>query len=367
MLVRAESDNLCSKALARSWAPANLRAPIVQLRGAMKKALVYRIGSLGDALVSLPALSLVAKHCPGWQLDLLTNHPVRQGIASAELVYGRTGLITETLHYPRSMGLAGQWALLKQLRAGKYDALYYLAPSRRSALQCLRDRAFFALAGIPKVYGARPLPMLRGIDNTEQGKEWFLVAKRLGLPMDGLVNSSESLLKDTEEGAAYMQSCKKEQPGHWVAICMGTQNPMRKWAVSNFEKVLKDIVERKGWVPVFFGGPSDVDEASEMIRKLGAGVNTCGNKLQVEAMRECIGYIGHDTGVMHLAAELGVRCVSIFASYQIKGRWLPRGEGHVNFLHMIQCAGCEKQTCPLGHVCCAGVDLITPEKVLESL
>ncbi len=41
-----------------------------------KRVLIYRLGSLGDMLIALPALHLVARAFPGAERRMLTNIPV---------------------------------------------------------------------------------------------------------------------------------------------------------------------------------------------------------------------------------------------------------------------------------------------------
>ncbi len=42
----------------------------------MRRVLIYRLGSLGDTLIALPALKLVARAFPDAERRLLTNFPV---------------------------------------------------------------------------------------------------------------------------------------------------------------------------------------------------------------------------------------------------------------------------------------------------
>ena len=45
--------------------------------GSAKRVLIYRLGSLGDTLVALPALHLVARAFPDAERRMLTNFPVK--------------------------------------------------------------------------------------------------------------------------------------------------------------------------------------------------------------------------------------------------------------------------------------------------
>jgi len=65
-------------------------------------------------------------------------------------------------------------------------------------------------------------------------------------------------------------------------------------------------------------------------------------------MREAALFLGHDSGPMHLAAAVGVRCVSLFGDFNVPRTWYPHGSGH-RILHEM-----------------CGVRAITPDRVCEA-
>jgi hypothetical protein len=68
---------------------------------ATERVLLYRLGSLGDMVVALPALHLVARTFPDAERRLLTNDPVSAKAAPAEAVLGGA------THWARAM--CGSW------------------------------------------------------------------------------------------------------------------------------------------------------------------------------------------------------------------------------------------------------------------
>jgi ADP-heptose:LPS heptosyltransferase len=62
-------------------------------------------------------------------------------------------------------------------------------------------------------------------------------------------------------------------------------------------------------------------------------------------MKRCAFFVGNDTGTMHMAAAMGLRCVAIFSSRERPGLWYPQGEGHKVFRTTIECEGCGLVEC----------------------
>ena len=62
--------------------------------------LIYRLGSLGDTVVALPALHLVARTFPNARRLMLTNFPVHAKAPAASAIIGESGLVHGYISYP---------------------------------------------------------------------------------------------------------------------------------------------------------------------------------------------------------------------------------------------------------------------------
>lgn len=98
---------------------------------AVRRVLIYRLGSLGDTVVALPALHLVARAFPRAERRMLTNDPVNVKAPPAAAILEHTGLVDAFLRYTvgtRSLGeLARLWWMLASWRP---DVLVYLGSAR---------------------------------------------------------------------------------------------------------------------------------------------------------------------------------------------------------------------------------------------
>ena len=113
---------------------------------AVRKVLVYLLGSLGDTVVSLPCLHLIERAFPNSERILLTNVPVHAKAPAAADVLGASGLIHGYMNYP--VGTRSPRALFRlasDIRRFKPDVLVYMM-SIRSTRALLRDKWFFRYA-----------------------------------------------------------------------------------------------------------------------------------------------------------------------------------------------------------------------------
>ncbi len=118
-----------------------------------KRVLIYRLGSLGDMLVALPALHLVAREFPNAERRMLTNFPVNVKAPAAAAILENSGLVQGYFRYAvgtRSPGeLLGLWW---QLRRWRPEVLVYLGAAR-GVESARRDARLLRLCGIRWLIG----------------------------------------------------------------------------------------------------------------------------------------------------------------------------------------------------------------------
>jgi heptosyltransferase-3 len=156
-----------------------------------RRVLIYRLGSLGDMLVALPALHLVARAFPEAERRLLTNVPVNakapaaaavlgdddgvggaggvedgaagsgsgSGSGQAQLVHGYMRYAVGTRSVRELMAL--WWAIARW----RPEVLVYLAGAR-GVETARRDAAFFRLCGVGRMVG---VPVTEGMQRNFYG------------------------------------------------------------------------------------------------------------------------------------------------------------------------------------------------------
>ena len=128
----------------------------------INRILVYRIGHLGDTLVSLPAFWAIRRSYPNAHITLLTNSNTNNpNYILARSVLPENGLFDDWMSYPdktdswRDIYNFGK--LFVNLHKKKFDAVFYLTTRNRVVAQIKRDILFFRTAGIKRVIGTEYL------------------------------------------------------------------------------------------------------------------------------------------------------------------------------------------------------------------
>jgi ADP-heptose:LPS heptosyltransferase len=357
--------------------------------GTTRRVLIYRLGSLGDMVVALPALHLVERAFPNAERRLLTNLPVSSKAASARSVLGGSGLVDGFVRYPagtRSLWhLAGLWWKLARWRP---DVVVYLAGARGVAV-ARRDARFFRmcgarrLVGVPlteamqqNLYGAEHdagyVGGLFEVDLEPEAARLVRCLAQLG-EIDVLDPASWDLrLSDAERKAAARVIGEEELRLRPIAVSVGTKVQAKDWGRDNWRALLARIAEDNPGRALLMVGAAEEAEASEFAaggwRERGGRpvVNLCGRlspRESAAALARAEIFLGHDSGPMHLAAAVGTPCVAVFAARNLPRQWFPVGRQHRVVYHRVDCAGCGLETCiEQGKKCLVGIGV---EEVLQ--
>lgn len=313
--------------------------------------------------MSVPALWAVREAFPKAHIAMLCDRQRgKRYVPATDLLVGG-GMVDEFIPYPVDTSRRGRllWPLRMAklallLRARRFDALVYLAPTWRSAGQVDRDRKFFTrVAGITRNYGmsVTPLPPLRA-PLPVLATEADMLMSRLadsGLPMPGPMRGRVDLglgAADEQPVRAWLADLPPDGGRPWVAVAPGSKMPAKIWPAERFREVVARLIERFDVWPVIFGGPEDREVGAELLASWGRGYNAAGAlgvRPSAAAIAHCKLYLGNDTGTMHMAAAAGVRCVAVFSSRDFPGMWEPYGPGHTSFRTRIDCEGCRLERC----------------------
>ncbi len=356
---------------------------------AVRRVLIYRLGSLGDTLVALPAFHLVARAFPHAERCLLTNHPVAAKAPPAAAVLGEGGLVHRYMRY--SVGtrspfeLARVWAEVVRFRP---QVLVYLA-SGRGVASARRDAAFFRLCGIRKQIGVPQTEAMdqpqreSGAELTQIGTPEFAMpaipytlepeASRLTRNLaelgDAELGSQAAWdLKLTEAERATAGRVLEPARGRPVlAVSVGTKVQAKDWGRDKWRALLTRLGRELPGHVLALAGAATESEASEYAaemwtqRSAGSVINLCGTLTPRESAavfeRSQI-FLGHDSGPMHLAAAVQTPCVAIFAARNIPRTWFPYGARHTVLYHRTECWGCGLETCLVEKKrCLAGISV----------
>lgn len=345
-----------------------------------KRILIYRLGSLGDSIIALPAFHAVRRAFPESLITLLTNKPTATKAAPVESILGGAGLFDEVLDYPtgtRNPFVLGR--LLARLRIRRFDFAFNLAEYRSDAANA-RDRFFFRLAVVGRLYGfdleerdKKPVP------HSSTGEiEWE--ASRIARRVESAARADlgddkfwDLRLSNSEIAEARSLLSPLLQTQKIVAFSTGTKVQAKHWGIEKWTELSARMADRlPGWSAVFFGSGEEAAEAEACLLPWnGRSLNLCGAcspRVAAAALEHCRFFIGHDSGPMHLAACVGVPCVAVFSARNLPRQWFPRGEGNKIVQCLTDCAGCGLETCLLqGKKCLAAISVDEVERAVSSL
>lgn len=328
-----------------------------------KRVLIYRIGSLGDTLIALPALHLVARAFPDAERRMLTNFPVNVKAPPAAAILEDSGLVHGYFRY--AVGTRGPLELLSlwwQLVRWHPQVLIYLGPVR-GVKAARRDARFFRLCGIPRMVGVPDTEDMQ--QNRWQEPEQSLEpeAARLARNLGELGNahlddpaSWDLHLTQAEQGRA-AEVLRPLVGSPLIAVSVGTKRQSKDWGRENWRALLARLAEiYPDHALALTGAPEESDDSEyaadgwrDTSSRHGARVvNLCGLLTPRESaavLSQARIFIGHDSGPMHLAAAVQTPCVAIFSARNKPRVWFPYGRQHRVIYHQVDCWGCNLETC----------------------
>jgi heptosyltransferase III len=344
---------------------------------AARRVLIYRLGSLGDTIVSLPALHLVASAFPDAQRILLTASAVGSKAPPAAAILGDQNLVHGYIEYPLGTRKPSDIAhLVRHIREMQFDVLVYLAASR-GLPTVIRDAIFFTLCGIRRIIGL-PLSLDRRrnrIDSDTGTLEYE--ASRLCRCISDLgavdlddVNSWNLFLSADETANAARAVSGWAYAKTFITASIGTKVDVKDWGHHNWRGMLDAVQRRYPTIGLVVLGAADEHAASaEVTRSWGVrALNLCGQISPREAaalLAQSRLFVGHDSGPAHLAATAGVPVIAIFSARNKPRVWFPYGRDHRVIYHQTECYGCNLSVCTRYQKKC--ITSISVDEVLEQI
>jgi heptosyltransferase-2 len=333
---------------------------------AARRILVVGPSWVGDMVMAQSLfMTLQAQHpgaqidvlAPQWSLAILQRMPqVHQGIAMP-LGHGQFGLGT-------------RWRLGRQLASRGYDQAIVLPGSLKSALV-----PWFA--GIPVRTGYTG-EMRYGLlnDRRRLDKQALpMTVQRfvaLGLtpqPAQTPAVPSPRLQADAAQAASLCSRLGLQTDRPVTAFMPGAEyGPAKQWPASHFAQLARELIAQGQQVWIL-GSAKDraVGDAIVQAAAQERVHNLCGQTALadvVDLLSLCQAAVSNDSGLMHVAAALGIPLVALYGSSDPKHTPPLSPKARVLYLE-LPCSPCFERQCPLGHTRC--LQDIQPPQVLQAL
>jgi heptosyltransferase-3 len=288
--------------------------------------LILHAGALGDLLLALPAIRALRKAFPDHEMGLLAGgeaarllqacgevqsvFPIERG-ALAELLLGIASLQSEMRRWLQRCDLAVGWIAdpdhrlrFALARAGVARIVIGSSRSLGPRETHQQDRLLEMLAAVvPGNIDGHPLVLPPGVLAQAQ--------RRLGRMAGG----KRRKLAVCHPGSGSPHKCV--EPAVFVELI--------QWCAAN------------DWLALLMGGPADDEKVTEVLRRCRPPIVVQHEPLLAVAglLAQTNVFIGHDSGLTHLAASLHVPTVALFGPTDV-ARWAPRGQ-HVAVLSGRPC------------------------------
>jgi heptosyltransferase III len=119
-------------------------------------------------------------------------------------------------------------------------------------------------------------------------------------------------------------------PGRWLAVHPGSGSESKNWPAARWVEFLDLVIRQSDWRLLLIGGESEGQRVPELARRLPADRWQLACNLPLpglaQLLRECQGYVGHDSGISHLAAAVGLPGWILWGR-TAEAVWRPQGPG----------------------------------------
>ena len=289
------------------------------------KVLLIRLKSIGDILLTLPAVQTIRENFPGAKITFLTskeNAPLLRGFRAVNDVIL---LDRATLSAGNPLKVIPElFGLLRRLRGGKFDLTV--------DFQGYGETAWLTrLTGAPRRWGsvyqpARGWAYTHGIRRNSQvhPAQWNLsLLEQCGLRPGEIIN--EFVLPDSalDEARAFFAGHQLNAARPTLFLQPFTSSPKKDWPLDR-QLALARHWQQRG-LQILFGGSPAERAALEPVRQTGFPVSA-GVPLLVTGglMKLSTLIVGGDTGFLHLAIALGKRVLMLITN-TAPGKAVPFG------------------------------------------
>ena len=290
---------------------------------------------------------------PPWSLPVIERMPeVQQGIA-VDAAHGE-------------FGFGKRRRLAREIRANQYDRAIVLPRSFKSAL-------IPWLAGVPRRTGFRGemryglINDLRVLDKQRLNQT---VKRFLALGLDnGELHGEppQPLLRvspDNRQAAITRLGLQCDRPV--VALMPGAEyGPAKCWPLESYAALAR-LLQDAGYAVWILGSAND-EAAGEAIAERSDAQNLCGRtSLEdvIDLLACCADAVSNDSGLMHVAAAVGIRVHAIYGSSTPDYTPPLTAQSVIHDLR-LDCSPCFRRECPLGHLKC--LNDISPARVLAGV
>jgi len=273
------------------------------------KMLVIRGGAIGDFILTLPVLAALRRQFPNTHLEVL-GYPHIAQLALA-------GGLVKRVQSIEAGPLAGFFARNGELAE---DLVDYFSEFDL-ILSYLYDPDKIFQTNVGRCTRAQ---FIAGPHRPEENGEMHATEVLLK-PLERLAIFDADATPRLEIGRAFETTVAT---GRWLAVHPGSGSESKNWPEASWLELLRELMHATTLHLLLAGGEAERDR----LERLASGLPATRVKVMKSAplpelaqwLASCIAYVGHDSGISHLAAAAGLRSLILWGD-SAEAVWRPRG------------------------------------------
>jgi ADP-heptose:LPS heptosyltransferase len=287
----------------------------------VRKVLLVRLRSIGDTVLATPAAFALKRFLPKVEVDILLEDWV------APLLDPHPH-IDNVLALTRG-GVMAKAGAARDLRAAKYDVVYNLHGGTTATFLTratgARHRVGFKTYQYAQLHNhLAPSPLLLwGQQKTHSVEQQLSLLGWTGVPVTDRPRTHLGVSTEAAEAINQRLAAVGLTDRKIALIHPAAAFATKQWATENFARVVEYVAER-GFAPVAVAAPHESAVLENLIDQSSVHIETFDLSLpEVTALaaRSQL-FVGNDSGIAHIAAAAGTRCVVVFGSSNI-AHWRP--------------------------------------------
>jgi lipopolysaccharide heptosyltransferase II len=312
------------------------------------RILINALSGIGDAIMFSPALSVLKKHIPEAQIDILVMFKQVEDIYKNNRKINRTYFI-DFLGQSKLKSLKD----VINLRKNKYDIIINVYPSNRREYNLISYLigAKSRLAHRYNHYSFSNFDFLN-TDLKQEIKDRHNVLENFDLikliapdAKETDLDGYELFLDENSKHFAEKYLFEKELNGKFLAgfhagSATFKRHINKRWSTEKYADLAKRLNQKYGVIILLFGTETDVNERIHNLAKEITHIPDSKNILESLALMEkCEVFVSNDTALMHFAAALKIPTVAVFA-YTNHRELHPWMNPHIIVRKELECSPC---------------------------
>ena len=292
--------------------------------------LVLRLRSLGDTVLTTPALALLRRARPDVRIVVAVESPF-------DAVLDGNPDVTSVLPIDRAASPLGRLAALQLVRRQRPELCLNLHGGSTSAwltaLSGARRRAGFAHFRMDFAYNVK-IPRAQEIlgrgtsDAVHTAEHLASAIFHLGAPAS-----------DIPRAVLAARPAKRQRP--YAVVHVTAAYFTKQWPVARFREIAEYLERSHGLEPVMVAGPGEESIFDELPGLVCLSLDIRSLKSLLAGARL---FVGNDSGPAHMAAAFGVPCVVVFGSSN-SSAWRPWKTAHAVVETPWDCKPCPGDRC----------------------